>query len=89
MNGHYYPYLYDPEAEITEQGEITEEEYDEYVVIRVIISMNGGYGEVKMIGRKRDADRNPIGEWNKNNFWTRFFLSFILMTVHSMSMQLI
>ena len=87
MNVHDDPDLYDPEAAMTEQDEITEEEYDEYVVIRVIISMNGGYGEVKMIGRKRDADRNPIGEWNKNNFWTRVFYQFSSMTVHSMSMQ--
>ena len=59
---------------MTEQDELTEELYDQYVVICVILSMDGGYGKVKMIGRKRDADRNPIGEWNKNNFWTRVFL---------------
>ena len=50
---------------MTEQDELTEELYDQYVVICVILSMDGGYGKVKMIGRKSDADRNPIGEWNK------------------------
>ena len=44
----------------------TPEAYDEYLTAEVLLPNMGEMMKAKVIGRKRDADGNPIGVWNAN-----------------------
>ena len=63
-----YADLYEPEVEMPEQYEFTEEAYDEYITMKVMLPMDDRYGKANDIGQKRYENRISIGERNKNSF---------------------
>ena len=66
VDGHANLGLYESEAAIQDKYEFEEEEYDEYTTMQEMLPRGYVYDKSKFIGQKRDADRNPIGSWNKN-----------------------
>jgi hypothetical protein len=51
---------------VPEADEFTPEEYDEYLTAEVLLPNMGEMTKAKVIGRKRDADGNPVGLRNAN-----------------------
>ena len=56
----------EPEAEMPEADDYTPEAYDEYLTAEVLLPNMGTVTKAKVIGRKRNADGNPIGRRNSN-----------------------
>ena len=52
---------YDPEEEITKQCKYTEEAYDQYITMQVMLTMDDGYRKAKFFGRKRDTGGKSVG----------------------------
>ena len=67
-------FLPDPESElertdeeaIPEADDYTPEAYDEYLTAEILLPNMGTVTKAKVIGRKRDADGNPVGKRNAN-----------------------
>ena len=56
----------EPEAAAPEADDYTPEAYDEYLTAEVLLPNMGTITKAKVVGRKRDADGNPIGRRNIN-----------------------
>jgi hypothetical protein len=56
----------EPEASMPEADDYTPEAYDEYLAAEVLLPNMGTVTKAKVIGRKRDADGNPVGRRNAN-----------------------
>jgi hypothetical protein len=56
----------EPEAAMPEADDYTPEAYDEYLTAEVLLPNMGTMTKVKVKGRKRDADGNPIRLRNNN-----------------------
>jgi hypothetical protein len=56
----------DQEAEMPEADDYTPEAYDEFLTAEVLLPSMGTVVKAKVVGRKRDADGNPIGKRNAN-----------------------
>jgi len=56
----------EPEAAMPEADDYTPEKYDEYLTAEVLLPNMGTVTKAKVVGRKRDADGNPIGRRNVN-----------------------
>lgn len=54
------------DAEMPEADDYTPEAYDDYLTAEVLLPNMGTVVKAKVIGRKRDADGNPIGKRNTN-----------------------
>ncbi|KAI2490433.1 Reverse transcriptase (RNA-dependent DNA polymerase) [Fragilaria crotonensis] len=60
----------EPEASAPEADNYTPEAYDEYLTAEVLLPNMGTVTKAKVIGRKRDADGNPMGRRNIILYWT-------------------
>jgi hypothetical protein len=56
----------EPDAVMPEADDFTPEAYDEYLTAEVLLPNMGNITKAKVIGRKRDADGNPVSRHNAN-----------------------
>ena len=73
MEVHDYVEPYEAEIEMPKQYEFTEESYNQYITLQVIIPIDNGYGKSKVFGQKKDDSGNPIGSKKKNHLLDSMF----------------